>query len=60
LRSKEDLESIEQMMGVTKETMDQHFEAYNKFKEQLDSLNQQAEQAITSLNFYNNEEDSQS
>lgn len=56
LRSKEDIESIEQMMVVTKDTMDQHFEAYNKFKGQIDTLNQQADQAIMALNFYNNDD----
>jgi len=40
------------MMEVTKDTMEQHFEAYNKFKDQIDTLNEQAEKAITSLNFY--------
>lgn len=52
LRSKEDLQSIEQMMEVTKDTMEQHFEAYTRFKGQIDTLNQQAEMAISSLNFY--------
>lgn len=55
LRSKEDLQSIEQMMEVTKDTMEQHFEAYNKFKDQIDTLNEQAEKAITSLNFYDDQ-----
>ena len=43
------------MMDVTKDTMSQHFEAYNKFKGQIDLINQQADQAISSLNFYDTE-----
>ncbi len=38
IRNKEDIESIEQMMTVTKDTMTQHFEAYDKFKTQLEMI----------------------
>ena len=53
VRDKQDLESIEQMMDVTKDTMSQHFEAYNMFKDQLEEITKAADAAITSLNFYN-------
>jgi hypothetical protein len=44
------------MMEVTKDTMQQHFDAYTKFKGQIDTLNQQADQAISALNFYDDGE----
>lgn len=47
-----DLKSIEQMMQVTKETMDQHFQACDKFKDSLTEIEAQAETAIKILNFY--------
>lgn len=53
----QDLQSIQQMMDVTKDTMSQHFEAYDKFKGQIDTINAQADQAINSLNFYEQQED---
>ena len=31
----QDLKSIQSMMDVTKETMNQHFQAYDKFKGQI-------------------------
>ena len=49
----QDLNSIKQMMDVTKDTMSQHFVAYDKFKDQIDLINSQADAAISSLNFYN-------
>ena len=52
-----DLKSIQQMMDVTKETMNQHFQAYDKFKDQITSISSQADQAISSLNFYADEEE---
>ena len=39
-------------MDVTKDSMDQHFEAYNKLSESITTMNKQAEEAIESLNFY--------
>lgn len=39
----QDLQSIMQMMDVTKDTMTQHFEAYDKFKSQIDIINAQAD-----------------
>jgi len=50
----QDLQTIQQMMDVTKDTMSQHFEAYDKFKGQIDTINLQADAAINSLNFYEN------
>jgi hypothetical protein len=32
VHSRQDLQSIQQMMEVTKDTMSQHFEAYDKFR----------------------------
>ena len=55
VKNGQDLNSIQEMMDVTKDTMSQHFEAYNKFKGQIDLINQQADQAISSLNFYDTE-----
>ncbi len=54
VRSGQDLQSIQQMMEVTKDTMSQHFEAYDKFRGQIDTINHQADAAISSLNFYEN------
>ena len=43
------------MMDVTKDTMNQHFDAYDKFKGQIDAINHQADAAINTLNFYNDD-----
>ena len=48
----QDLQSIQSMMDVTKDTMAQHIVAYDKFKDQIDVINSQADAAISSLNFY--------
>ena len=40
------------MMDVTKDNMDQHFQAYDKLKDSITTMNKQAEDAIDSLNFY--------
>ena len=48
----QDLKSIQQMMDVTKETMTQHFQACDKFKGQIQEIDNQAEEAIKILNFY--------
>ncbi|CDW85388.1 UNKNOWN [Stylonychia lemnae] len=52
----QDLKSIQQMMDVTKETMNQHFQACDKFKGQIQEIDNQAEEAIRILNFYDNED----
>jgi hypothetical protein len=43
------------MMDVTKETMDQHFQACDRFKGQIQEIDCQAEAAIKILNFYDSE-----
>jgi hypothetical protein len=48
----QDLKSIQSMMDVTKDNMDQHFQAYDKLKDSISTMNKQAEDAIESLNFY--------
>lgn len=40
------------MMDVTKDGMTQHFDAYDKLKDQIFAINQQADDAINTLNFY--------
>ena len=40
------------MIDVTKETMQQHFTAYDKFKGQIETIEQQANEAIKTLSFY--------
>ena len=52
----QDLTSIQQMMDVTKETMTQHFSAYDKFKEQLLTINSQADEAISLLEKYDDDD----
>ncbi len=44
------------MMDVTKETMTQHFQAYDKFKGQIEEIDNQAEAAIKILTFYGGDE----
>jgi hypothetical protein len=56
LRSAEDIKSIESMIEVTKDTMTQHFDAYTQFKGQIDTITNQADTAISTLNFYEPEE----
>ena len=51
----QDLQSIQSMMDVTKDVMSQHMVAYDKFKEQIDQINSQADAAISSLTFYDPE-----
>lgn len=48
----QDLTQIQQMMDVTKDGMTQHFQAYDKMKDQITAMNIQADEAIKSLNFY--------
>ncbi len=57
MRSGEDVQTIESMIEVTKDTMSQHIEAYDKFKGQIDQINAQADAAIKCLNFYDNNND---
>lgn len=52
LRNRQDVQTIESMIEVTKDTMSQHIDAYNVFKGQIEGINSQAQQAITTLNFY--------
>ena len=54
----QDLQSIASMMEVTKETMQQHFTAYDKFKDQIIHINNQADEAIKSLQFYDDDKPS--
>lgn len=51
----QDLVSIQAMMDATKDVMSQHIVAYDKFKEQIDLINSQADAAISSLTFYDPE-----
>lgn len=44
-----DLKAVESMIDVTKEGMTQHFEAYDKLKEQILSIDKMAEDAIKTL-----------
>jgi hypothetical protein len=43
------------MMDVTKETMNQHIQACDKFKGQILDIDNQAEAAIKILNFYDSD-----
>lgn len=44
-----DLKAVESMIEVTKEGMTQHFEAYDKLKDQLLSIDKMADEAIKTL-----------
>ncbi len=52
MRNGQEVKTIESMIEVTKDTMTQHIEAYDKFKGQIDHINAQADAAIKALNFY--------
>jgi hypothetical protein len=54
----QDLQSISQMMEVTKDTMSHHFDAFDRFKTQIDDINAKADAAINALNFYDTNPDS--
>lgn len=54
----QDLKQIQDMMDVTKEGMKQHFDAYDKIKDQITTLGAQADEAIKSLNFYGGDKSS--
>ena len=43
------------MMDVTKETMQQHFDAYDKFKDQICTINKEADEAIQLLEEYDDD-----
>jgi hypothetical protein len=45
------------MIEVTKDTMSQHIDAYNQFKGQIEGISSEAQQAITKLNFYEEEKE---
>lgn len=55
MRNGQEVKTIESMIEVTKDTMTQHIEAYDRFKGQIDQINAQADAAIKSLNFYDND-----
>ena len=57
LRNRQDVQTIESMIEVTKDTMSQHIDAYNQFKGQIDNINSQAQNAITNLTFYEEEKE---
>lgn len=52
VRSGQDLREIQSMMDVTKDTMKEHFESYNKFKGQIEEIQSEADMALSKLNFY--------
>ena len=45
------------MMDVTKETMTQHFQAYDKFKDEITDISSQADEAIKVLKYYDDEKE---
>ena len=57
LRNRQDVQTIESMIEVTKDTISQHIDAYNQFKGQIEGISSEAQQAITKLNFYEEEKD---
>ena len=44
-------------MDVTKETMTQHFQAYDKFKDEITDISSQADEAIKVLKYYDDEKE---
>jgi len=48
---------MEDLMGVTNETIEFHKTTFNTLKDSVLSINQQAETAVESLNFYGADED---
>jgi hypothetical protein len=57
LRNRQDVQTIESMIEVTKDTMSQHIDAYNMFKGQIEGISTEAQHAITKLNFYEAEKE---
>ena len=57
IKGNKDLKQMEDLMGVTKETIDFHKTSFNTLKDQILSINKEAELAAESLNFYGDTEE---
>lgn len=57
IKGNKDLRKMEDLMEVTNETIDFHKQSFNTLKDQILSINKEAELAAESLNFYGNDEE---
>ena len=57
IKGNKDLKQMEDLMGVTNETIDFHKTSFNTLKDQILSINKEAELAAESLNFYGDTEE---
>lgn len=57
IKGNKDLKTMQNLMGVTQQVVDAHIDAYDKLKGDVTKINNEANKAIQSLNFYENNND---
>ena len=55
IKDNKDLKHMEDLMGVTRTFKNTHMAAYDDIKDRILNINEEAEAAIESLNFYNHD-----
>lgn len=52
IKGNRDLKKVETLMGTTKEVVSSHMDAYDKLKDKILKLNDEADKAMSGLDFY--------